>query len=180
MDNLIARLKARVAASADADDAYPIEPSPPASDADLAASEARLGFALPPLLKRIYREVANGGFGPGYGVLGIEDGFGDDLGATASSLYLMLSDTQPHDDPALRYLPWPSGWLPFCYWGCTVYSAVHCEPPYAVSFVDLGNYETDADDEGAEPPPLALPRASLTQWFEDWLDGKELWDESWQ
>jgi SMI1 / KNR4 family (SUKH-1) len=38
----------------------------------LEAAEARLGFALPPALRRVYGEVANGGFGPGEGLLPIE------------------------------------------------------------------------------------------------------------
>ena len=39
----------------------------------LAETEARLGFTLPPLLARVYTEVADGGFGPGYGLLSLED-----------------------------------------------------------------------------------------------------------
>ncbi len=45
------------------------EPRPPVSEAAMLAAEARLGFALPPLLRRIYREVADGGDGhPGHGL----------------------------------------------------------------------------------------------------------------
>src|SRR5689334_1918050 len=38
---------------------------PPASEAALEAAEARLGTPLPAALRRVYGEVANGGFGPG-------------------------------------------------------------------------------------------------------------------
>lgn len=38
----------------------------PARAAQVAEAEALLGFAIPPLLARLYTEVANGGFGPGY------------------------------------------------------------------------------------------------------------------
>ncbi|WP_416486331.1 hypothetical protein [Streptomyces sp. CL12] len=38
----------------------------PVGGARIAQAEARLGFALHPLLRRLYREVADGGFGPGY------------------------------------------------------------------------------------------------------------------
>ena len=44
----------------------------PAPAAALDAAEARLGFPLPASLRRIYSEVANGGFGPGGGLLSVE------------------------------------------------------------------------------------------------------------
>jgi hypothetical protein len=34
-------------------------------------AEQALGFALPELLRRLYEEVGNGGFGPGYGLFGL-------------------------------------------------------------------------------------------------------------
>src|SRR6185369_472182 len=43
----------------------------PASKAALDAVEARLGAPLPALLRRLYADVANGGFGPGGGLLPI-------------------------------------------------------------------------------------------------------------
>jgi hypothetical protein len=54
-----------------------VETFPPASVAVLEASEASLGFRLPPLLRDLYTKVANGGFGPGYGILGLEGGQAD-------------------------------------------------------------------------------------------------------
>lgn len=44
----------------------------PAPEAALDAAEARLGFPLPAQLRRVYSEVANGGFGPGGGLLSVE------------------------------------------------------------------------------------------------------------
>ena len=41
----------------------------PADAASIAAAEAALGVALPPALRRVYAEVADGGFGPGEGIL---------------------------------------------------------------------------------------------------------------
>ena len=41
----------------------------PADEAWLAKVEARLGVPLPPALRRVYAEVADGGFGPGEGLL---------------------------------------------------------------------------------------------------------------
>ena len=49
---------------------------PPASEEQLAATESALGFSLSPLLRAIYAEVANGGFGPGTGLRGAIGGEG--------------------------------------------------------------------------------------------------------
>lgn len=49
---------------------------PTASEQLLATTEARLGFALPPLLRALYAHLANGGFGPGGGLKGVLEGYG--------------------------------------------------------------------------------------------------------
>jgi hypothetical protein len=59
--------------------ARPVELFPPVHAAILEASEERLGFRLPPLLRDLYIDVANGGFGPGYGVFGLEGGYADPM-----------------------------------------------------------------------------------------------------
>lgn len=41
----------------------------PADEARIAAAEAALGVALPPALRRVYADVADGGFGPGEGLV---------------------------------------------------------------------------------------------------------------
>ena len=46
----------------------PIRPHPPVTAEALAAAEARIGFPLPPLVSALYTQVADGGYGPGYGV----------------------------------------------------------------------------------------------------------------
>ncbi|MFI9163535.1 SMI1/KNR4 family protein [Kitasatospora aureofaciens] len=47
---------------------------PPAAPRAVAAAEKELGFPLPPLLRRLYVEVANGGFGPRGGITGVRGG----------------------------------------------------------------------------------------------------------
>ena len=49
---------------------------PPASEEQLLVTETALGFSLPPLLRALYAQVANGGFGPGTGLRGASSGFG--------------------------------------------------------------------------------------------------------
>lgn len=41
------------------------------------SAEAKMGLGLPPLLRELYTQVGNGGFGPGYGVFGLEGGYTD-------------------------------------------------------------------------------------------------------
>ncbi len=45
------------------------ELSPPATPADLRSAERELEITFPPFLARLYTEVADGGFGPGSGLL---------------------------------------------------------------------------------------------------------------
>lgn len=47
----------------------------PATEEQLLATEQALGFPLPPLLHALYAQVANSGFGFGYGLRGAMDGF---------------------------------------------------------------------------------------------------------
>jgi hypothetical protein len=54
-----------------ADDSQAGGPFPPLSTKALQKAEEQLGFTLPPLLRRIYTEIANGGFGYSYGFLGL-------------------------------------------------------------------------------------------------------------
>jgi hypothetical protein len=56
------------AATTPVDDGLPS----PADEASIARAEAALGMALPAALRRVYAEVADGGFGPGEGLLSLE------------------------------------------------------------------------------------------------------------
>jgi len=48
-----------------------IKSVPVLGKADAEASEQALGFSVPELLKLVYQRVRNGGFGPGYGLMGL-------------------------------------------------------------------------------------------------------------
>jgi SMI1 / KNR4 family (SUKH-1) len=143
-------------------------PRRPASVRQVESEEARLGFSLPDLLRRIYLSVANGGFGPGYGVIGVEGGFTDDLGQTVGILHERWREPDP-SDPSYA---WPAGHLPICHWGCAVYSVVDCtraENP--VYFWDPGLRE-----EGAPMGTAVKPhKPSLEAWLQSWLNGEDLW-----
>lgn len=63
----------------------PLNSYPPATEEQLRQTEDLLGFLLPPLLHALYMQIANGGFGPGYGIIGaiggfpLEDGMGENI-----------------------------------------------------------------------------------------------------
>lgn len=57
---------------------------PPAMEAQLQETEMALGCSLPPILRAVYTQVANGGFGPGYGVAGAMSGF-DEAGTIVTN-----------------------------------------------------------------------------------------------
>jgi hypothetical protein len=64
---LINRLKDPIQTepSIDMHDFASIQPQPPVSAAEIGESEERLGFDLPPLVRDLYTQVADGGYGPG-------------------------------------------------------------------------------------------------------------------
>jgi SMI1 / KNR4 family (SUKH-1) len=71
----------------------------PADPAAIARAEAALGFSLPPFLARIYGGIANGGFGPGGGLLGLDE-------AVAAYARVRTGAELP------RGRSWPDGLLP--------------------------------------------------------------------
>jgi|SRR5688572_17066529 len=137
------------------------EDHPPATMSAIAEAERVLGLRLPQFYVRLLTEVANGGFGPGYGILGIPpDGFADqDAGGTVVDGYLR---GRAGGDPAWRT---PRGLLYLCNWGCGAFSYVDALSPAATVVSD----ETFADRvEYIETAP------SLAGWLSDWLSGVDV------
>lgn len=86
---------------------------PMATTAALDAAEDAIGSALPELLRRLFSEVENGGFGPGAGLVGVEGGHTDVDGRTLGASYA-----------ALRSRGWPEGVLPLCDLGDAAWSCL--------------------------------------------------------
>jgi hypothetical protein len=95
---------------------------PPIHDEAVARVEAAMGYQLPPLLKRLYQEIGNGGFGPDYGLLGLVGGAKNELGEDALTLYLSLRKPNAKD----RFWCWPENLLPAVKCGCGMYLCVDC------------------------------------------------------
>lgn len=124
---------------------------PPASESALRSAEASLGLALPPLLARIYREVASGGLGPAYGLLALGN---DDRAAFDRTIWRWRADGRE-----------PTTLLAILHWGCGIYSLVDAASPDARMWA----YDPNPSDE----PDVAIFRQELTlaRWLELWLDG---------
>jgi hypothetical protein len=126
-----------------------------ASPDALAAAEAALRHRLPPLLHRLYLEVGNGGFGPGYGLLGVAEGHRNEAGKTAVS----LREGWDGLPPAL---------LPICNWGCAIYSFIDVSSPEGQMWA------WDPNPVPHEQLEKALFRQELTfvDWLGRWIEGK--------
>lgn len=66
---------------------------PPATEQQLQDTEAALGFPLPPLLRVLYAQLANGGFGPSCGIIGTPGGFSLEVGMGSDIVAAYHSDT---------------------------------------------------------------------------------------
>ena len=117
-----------------------------------------MGFALPPLLERLYFEVGNGGLGPGYGLYGLSGGFAEDLqGLTLPDLYLTDTD----------YDGLPKKLVSICDWGCTMGSAIDCSIPEG-EMIFIG-----------APIEVFLPEGiTFARWMEDWVNGVDLFSRA--
>lgn len=101
--------------------ADPARLAPPASVDAVVAAEQRIGFRMPTVLRRLYLEVGNGGFGPYIGVLGVGDnGVRGDDGDIVSE-YASFSSDPNHSHPA--------GVVPILDWGCAIWSLVDFRDP---------------------------------------------------
>lgn len=161
---LLAALRARIADRARATEGSDIvRPTifPPATDEEITVTEQALGFPLPPLLTRIYREVGNGGFGPGYGLVGVEHGARDD-GDTLADLYYGFR--QPHAiDPVWN---WPERLVPLAHLGCAMYACVDCRRPQG----SVVWWEPNPRGPGEPLGRFLIPVAdSLDAWLWLWL-----------
>lgn len=157
---------------------------PTAAPAVVDAAEASFGFVLPPLLHAIYTHVANGGFGPGYGIYGLEGGYlrkdphGQDVPpATLVEAYFACEPMGPSltelqynfrrdgafflgDEPGNPPL-WPRQLIEICGWGDDLYSCIDCSNQDYPVLVYIAY--------GGQIHPQS---PTFSQWIQDWLDDR--------
>lgn len=150
--NDYAELLNRVVAAAG--DIHPWTGTPrpaPATADDVTAAETALGFPLPRLLAALHTRVADGGFGPDYGLLPLRD--------AAAQYRAHRQDGMDGAD-----WPWPEGVVPIADLGCAMLACVDCRGEEARVLL-------------FEPNPGEVDQAwyvlapTLADWLTAWLDG---------
>ncbi|PWU51223.1 hypothetical protein DLJ47_21785 [Micromonospora sp. S4605] len=115
----------------------------PASPAAVAEAEELAGRPLPSLLRRLYLEVGNGGFGPGYGLLGLRGGHR--MGALDALVAL------------------ERGVLILCDWGCGITSELD------LATGQVWGCDPNPAPDGVS---CAFPQhMTIVDWFAKWVAG---------
>lgn len=168
---------------------------------DIEIIENDLGFELPDLLKKIYIDIGDGGFGPGYGLYSLK---------TSVELYLKSVSS----DETKR------GKFPVCTWGCANDSYIDCLDenfPVMVEKSDqsedcgcMGNLKFKITDKNGneissgngslteilaslgssnskteraavkkteKKSLLIVHKNSIDEWFSDWVNGVDIWGD---
>ena len=147
--------------------ALPIAPT--LSARDLATTVERLHFRPPGLFLDLMQQIGNGGFGPGYGFIGLEGGEVNEQEQTAVDFYCWSCAPNP-DDPVWH---WPEFLLPFCSWGCAIYTCLDCSDQE----MRLHHWDPNVWEPGVDPKVgLADMGDTLPGWLQAWVDGVNLWD----
>lgn len=139
---------------------------PPATADDVADAEHQLGYPLPDLLRRLYTEVADGGFGPGGGIASLRPGRRPQ-GRLYDWPYALRTHRALHGQGTPRQEP--SSWLYLASAGCSI--ELH------VSLIALDNPVLLYDYEGWEPSWGEGPHDSIRQatplrrWLANWAAG---------
>ena len=157
-DELLARMAARAT-----ERCAPLRP--PVTEGELAAAQDTLGFRLHPLLARLYREVADGGFGPEYGLFRLSASDDGRLSETAGPLAAAYWDRRA-PTPREPGWCWPEGVVPIMTWGCGMLACVDCRSPQGTVLL----FEPNAvQDDWADA--WFIDSDDLASWLETTLDG---------
>lgn len=148
-------------------DGPPPPPFPPFDLSQRPLLEKALGHPLPDLFVRLCHDIGNGGFGPGYGLMGLgPGGFTDDQGYSADRLYACFRE-KPEKPPFIR---WPDGVLPICHFGCAIYHCVDLKTQ------DMLIWEPNFWDGCSSFKTALYPTgSSLADWLALWARGENPW-----
>jgi len=140
-------------------------PEPPLTQDDICRAELIMGVRLPDILKLLYTEIGNGGFGPGFGLLPLV--FDGESARTVVRCYSQYTCENG----------WHHSMIPFSSWGCGIFSCVDSdfEDPPVYRFEPnmpasmTASYLGDMPYKGAQ---LIPERLTLSQWLDEWLLGR--------
>lgn len=137
--------------------------NPPVSSADIEQAEALVGFPLPTIIKRLYVEVGNGGFGPGYGLLPLnneEDPQALETDSLVTTYLALHPSTQRQTEERSGFPALPEKLIMICDWGCNISSWIDC------SQRELPVLRSEATLDCNE---FTLEASSFASWLEHWL-----------
>ena len=153
---------------------------PPATTEQIRATEEQLGFPLPAILRDLYLHIANGGIGPGYGIIGALGGFShNSLGGNLIEVYkeyitnVRLVDYTCYERKTENYrtfdLPafnentetvlWSDRLLPLCDWGCAITFHIDRDTGFILRGSPTSN----------NTYKLRIVAPSLEAWLDQWL-----------
>jgi SMI1 / KNR4 family (SUKH-1) len=154
LDDLLQRVAARAVQQAEEEER---SLRPPVAAADLDWAEEQLGFRLHPLLRRLYSEIADGGFG-------WEGSFLPLARAVSETVAKVGQGVQ--DPAAGQRRCWPLEALAVLDWGCGMNAVVDCRSLEGT--VLLVDPNPGLPDRAGE---WFLDAESLEAWLESWLTG---------
>ena len=124
---------------------------------ELDAAEAAIGHPLPPVLRLVLEQVANGGFGPGYGLLGVGP-TGHRINLAAGEVDLNLPDFhrfQVEHDPE-----WDGDQLVILDWGDAMLATVGLSSGVVSNYSYWDKFLSSGED--------------LQQWLMRWARGERV------
>lgn len=135
----------------------------PLTEEEIQSAEHLLGFSLPPLLRAIYTQVADGGFGPTYGLYQLTEMVSDYLAIrrTARPIDFSLFEKLVADgEPVMIPLyVWPDRFLCLCDHGCAMYS-----------YLDIATGRVFGEAYyGEDQYGFECEASTLEAWFENWM-----------
>lgn len=155
---MVDRSSPEYAAARDGGLLVPLPRLEPASPEAVAEAEDVIGYPLPRLLRRLYLEAGNGGFGPRSGILGVRGG----VAGNGYDDWVELARGH-RADPNPLYPLWLTGIFD---WGCAIWSLIDCRDPAGSMWSWDGNTHTLRQHDQTISDWLAL-------WFECRLEMPE-------
>jgi hypothetical protein len=122
-----------------------LPPLTPATRDAVEAAELSFGYPLPALLRRLYIEIGNGGFGPGYGILSL-----------------------PQRDTYSVWSSIPPSLFPVCDWGCGISSFIDC----ADAKDSMWGWDPNPAPQDDITKALFSEHLTFTAWLARWVVGR--------
>lgn len=142
----------------------------PATSTQIQETETLLGFSLPPFLQMVYTEIANGGFGPAYGIRGAVGGFAEGTGTIVQHYQSLCEDrslidihlearvAQEAGELVIPFEQWPRALFSICEWGCAIQISLDA----ATGIV----YRVEPSGDGYH---ITREAVSLQEWLAQWM-----------